>query len=165
MRALPFAILMLLALVLQVSIAPVLVATSVRAAPQFPLILAVFVALYARQEAAMIGCWLLGLTMDLATIGQFPGFALAFGLVGFGIVRVRASVFRDHPLSHVFLTLLFGFLANAIVASRVAFSAGLDWRLLAAQPLGVAIYSALLAPCLMPLLTSLRRVMQLPERG
>lgn len=164
MRALPFIILAVLALVLQVAVAPALIATSVRSQPQFLLILAVFVALHARADAALLGCWTLGLLMDLASVGPMGAFSLAFGIAALGMVRVRASMFRDHPLSHVFLTLVFGFVVNALVALRVAASCGFSWQLLAVQPLGAAIYTALLAPCLMPLLNIFRRTMQFPER-
>ncbi|MDD4892284.1 MAG: rod shape-determining protein MreD, partial [Phycisphaerae bacterium] len=116
MRALPFAILALLSVVLQVSITPALDAA--HTLPQLPLILAVYVALYAKADAAMIGCWILGLLFDLATTGVLGGCALAYGLTGAGIVYFRSSEFRDHPLSHVFLALVFCFLANEVVAFR-----------------------------------------------
>lgn len=165
MRALPFAILAFLALVLQVSLAPTLAVTSARAQPQFPLILALFVALFARADAALLACWTLGLLLDLATVGPIGAFAFAFGLVGLGIIRIRASLFRDHPVSHIFLALTFGFLANFIVAVRVAIDHGLSAQLLLVQPLGAAVYTALLAPCLMPLLNTMRRIMHFPEKG
>lgn len=166
MRPLPFAILAVLALVLQISLAPAIEAPP-RTLPQLPLILAVYVALFAKADAALIACWSLGLLMDLASIGPMGGCAVAYGLAGAGIVYIRSSVFRDHPLSHVFLTLVFCFLANEIIALRVAINHGVGFHrsLLLFDPLASAIYTALLAPCLMPLLNTTRRVMQFPEKN
>jgi rod shape-determining protein MreD len=164
MRVLPFIILAVICLVLQVAVAPALAVTSLRAAPQPLLILALFVALFARSDAAVLGCWTLGLMQDLASIGPIGAGALAYGLVGLAIVHVRSSVFRDHPLSHIFLALIFGFLANELLALRVAVADGFNNRLLVAEPLATAIYTALLAPCLMPLLNATRKLMQFPEK-
>jgi rod shape-determining protein MreD len=165
MRPLPFAILALIALVLQVSLVPAMAVTSAGFKPQLLLVLAMFVALYARPDAALLGCWTLGLLADLSSIGPLGGFAFGFGLAGLGIVATRASLFRDHPLSHFFLALSFGFLANEIVSLRDAvYAARYDARRLVVLPLGAAAYTALIAPYLMLLLNRFRRVMRLPER-
>ena len=164
MRALPFFILAIICLVLQVAVAPAMAVTSLRAAPQPLLILALFVALFAKRDAALLGCWMLGFMQDLASVTLIGTGALAYGLIGLAIVRVRSSVFRDHPLSHIFLALVFGFLANELIALRVAAADGFNSRLLLAEPLATAIYTALLAPCLMPLLYAMRKLMQFPEK-
>ena len=166
MRALPFIILAIICLVLQVAVAnPALAATSLRAAPQPLLILALFVALFAKSDAALLGCWTLGFMQELAGLTTLGAGALSYGLVGLIIVRIRSSVFRDHPLSHIFLALIFGFLANEFMALRLAAKIGdFNARLLVAQPVATAIYTALLAPCLMPLLNAMRKLMQFPEK-
>ncbi len=163
MRVLPFTILAAIALALQVSLAPAMRLTAARFQPQFLLIVALYVALYARAEVALIGCWVLGLLLDLSSITPMGGFAFAFGLVGLGIVSARASLFRDHPVSHFFLALVFGLLANEVVALREAVRFGLRVELLVIQPLGTAVYTALLAPYVMLLLNRFRRRMHFPD--
>ncbi len=166
MRALPFAILAAIALVLQISVVPA-IAVSGGFEPQLLLILALFVALFARAEAALIGCWVLGLLVDLQSEARLGSYAFAFGLVGLGIVQIRSSLFRDHPLSHVVLAFLFCLLAEMVAAAPLAVSGvppGALIRLLLYQPLSTAAYTSLLTPCLMPLLNTFRRKMQFPER-
>jgi len=165
MRPLPFIILAVVTLVLQVALMPAIALTSARFQPQLLLIVAMFVALYARAEIALIGCWVLGLMLDLATIGPMGAFAFAFGLAGLGIVSARASIFRDHPLSHFFLALVFGLAANEVVALRQAVVSGPSIQLVVLEPLGFAVYTALIAPYLMLLLNRLRGVMDFPERA
>ncbi|MCG3178360.1 MAG: hypothetical protein BIFFINMI_00687 [Phycisphaerae bacterium] len=168
MRLLPFVILAVVTLVLQLALAPAISLTSASFMPQFPLILAMFVALYARADVALIACWSLGLLLDLSSRGPMGGFAFAFGLVGLGIVNIRASIFRDHPLSHFFLAMVFGVVANEIVCLREAFGSqlgGFTWHHLFVIPAGNAVYTALLAPYLMLLLVRLRRVMDFTERA
>ncbi len=165
MRPLPFAILAVVVLVLQVAVAPAIALTSARFQPQFPLILAMFVALYARTDAALLGCWTLGLLLDLASLGPLGVYAFSFGLVGLGIVGMRASLFRDHFFSHIFLALVFGLLANLVAVLVVGIRAG-NWslHLQVVQPLGVAFYTAMVAPYLMLLLNRFRRTLRFPER-
>jgi rod shape-determining protein MreD len=117
------------------------------------------------SRAALIACWTLGLLLDLASSGPIGCFAFAFGLVGLGIVGLRASLFRDHLLSHFFLALVFGMIANEVVVLRDAIGgAGWSWRLLFLQPAGNAVYTAIVAPYVMLLLLRLRGAMHFPAR-
>jgi len=166
MRPLPFAILAVLTLVVQLILGQAIALTGSGFQPQFLLILAMFIALYARVDSALIGCWTLGLLMDLNGSSPMGVFAFAYGLLGLGIVSVRGSLFRDHPVSHFVLAFVFGLLADGIVVLREAVTnaSGFQAHLLVVHPLGVAIYTALLAPWVMLLLGRLRRWMNLPER-
>lgn len=165
MRLLPFVLLAAVTLVLQVTLAPAIALTSAQFAPQLLLISAMFIALWARAESAMIGCWTLGLLLDLASGGPMGAFAFSFGLVGLGIVAVRASLFRDHLFSHILLALVFGLLSNTVASLVDAVHSG-NWslNLLLIQPLAVAFYTAMAAPYMMLLLNRFRRFMHFPER-
>jgi rod shape-determining protein MreD len=113
-------------------------------------ILAIFYALYAAESAAPLAGLLCGLLYDFAN-SDFLGInAVPLALVALLIVRVRLSIFREHFMSQLLIT-LFSIVAFGVF-SMVA-------RLIANSPLqghsvwahvatfaGDAVYSSLIAP-------------------
>ena len=165
MRVLPFAILALAALVLQVAVAPHLALTSARYQPQLPVILMVFISLYARSDPALLGSWTLGLLVDLASVGPLGGFAFSYALCSLGILAVRSSLFRGHPMSHFILTFASATFAEILVLVRLLLPDRVQPHALLLAPLAIGLYTALLAPYAMLLLNLFRRSLRFPERG
>ena len=113
MRWLSFVILAYVALGLQVGLGDYV---SIRgAAPNIVLLAVVYLAINAPREAALIGCFGLGLLHDLLT-HQTPGlYALGYGLVGLMASRTNQVVYRDHPLTHFSMTLGGGLLVAVVL--------------------------------------------------
>jgi len=128
-----------------------------QASPNLVLPAAVFIAINARREHALFGAFGLGLLQDLFTQHPLGLYAFAYGLVGLFVVGTQPAVYRDHPLTHFFVTLL----ASVLVALVVLFN---NWAypILHAhsaqspQPalaiFSSALYTAAVAPILMGIL-------------
>lgn len=113
MRWLAYFILAYFAIALQIGLAP-----HVRyrdAAPNLVLLAAVFIALNAPRDAALLGCFCLGVLQDLAT-RQTPGlYALSYGLLGVVVFGAHQFVYREHPLAHFSLALVGGLITTAVL--------------------------------------------------
>src|SRR5688572_11081820 len=85
------------------------------ATPNLVLPVAVFVMINASRESALGGAFLLGAMQDLFT-QQPPGlYAFSYGMAALFLVGTQTNVHRDHPLTHLFMTLVAG-LITAVVA-------------------------------------------------
>jgi cell shape-determining protein MreD len=149
-----FAILALATLAVQVSAGAVLRislgASGLSLAVDFLALLAVWLALRVRQggEAALAG-WMLGLLVDLASMGTPVGlYALTFALASAMVFQVRSAVFSDNPLTQVMTALTFCLVAHGAARLFVHVYAGsggsLGWDLL--QVLLLAACTAVMAP-------------------
>ena len=123
------------------------------AEPNLGLLAVIFVAINAPREPALLACVVIGGMQDLATQQALGLFALSYGLVGWLITAVQQVVYQDHPLTHAVLTLIGGvivaivlYLHGRVVPPRVSL------MLL----VGMAIYSAAIAPIVLWLLGRLR---------
>jgi rod shape-determining protein MreD len=166
MRWLPVFVLAYIAIGIQVGISG-----EVRihgAGPNLGLIVAVFVALSAPRDAALLACVLIGAMQDLAT-SQAPGlYALSYGLMAWFIVSLQNVVYREHPGTHAALVLVAGIANGLIIWIHGRLPGGLGGhRVSIVLLLLTAVYTTLIAiPVLIVLLRS-RRVfgMQLQRRG
>ena len=117
---------------------------------EFLPMLAVFYALYAAEGAAPLAALLCGLATDVRTPELIGNSMVPLALVGWLIVRIRLSIFREHFISQVVMTLL------AVLAYGVI---GALFRSLTGGPLyqhsawsqmgfvaGNAVYTAIVAP-------------------
>ena len=113
MRWLAYFILAYVAVALQIGLGPFLRYKG--AQPNLVLLAAVFIALNAPREAALLGCLCMGLLQDLVT-QQPPGlFALAYGLTAMVAVAVHQVVYREHPLTHFSLALVGGLITMTVL--------------------------------------------------
>src|SRR3954454_9286588 len=158
MRWLPYFILAYLTLGVQIGLGDFIAWHGAR--PNLVLIAVVFVALHAPRDAALLGCFSLGLLQDLLS-QQPPGlYALSYGCVALLVSGAHHYVGRDNPVVHVVLALIGG-LFTAVVLSlhawlRPAGPAVVDDATIVAAvrapilPLYItAIYTALLAPLIL----------------
>jgi rod shape-determining protein MreD len=152
MRWLAFAILAYLVIAIQMALAGFIKYGI--ASPNLVLPIAVFIAINARREDALIAVFILGFLQDLFTV-QPPGlYAFSYGLVGLFVVGARPAVYRDHPLTHLFVTLVGGLVTAAVVLLNEWAYPILHHAIDAPKPsvslaLAAAVYSALLAPILL----------------
>ena len=85
------------------------------ATPNLVLIAVIFIAINAPRDAALLGCFGLGLMHDLLT-HQPPGlFAFAYGVVGLMAAGTQQVVYREHPLTHFSMTLAGGLVVAVVV--------------------------------------------------
>ena len=114
MRFLPFFILAYIALGIQSGLTGY--GAIYQARPNLALLVVIFIAVNANRDAALLGCFLLGLTQDLLT-GQSPlGLnAVSYGLIGILVINTQEVVYSDHFLTHISLGLLGGLMYALLV--------------------------------------------------
>ena len=103
MRWLTLAILAVLALMLQATLAPRVALFSAR--PDFLLIVVVFLGLYAPSKDAMAAGWILGACADLMTIERFGLISFSYGLTAIIIASFREYLFRYRVTTQTIVTL------------------------------------------------------------
>lgn len=171
MRLLPYILLAYIALGVQVGLGQYVAVRG--ASPNLVLVAAVFIGLFAPREAALMGCFGLGLMQDLLTRQPLGLYALSFGLVGLLVVGVQQMVDREHPLTHVALGLVGGLIVAAMLllhgavhppAVRTVSGAAAETaagvrpdRLPVSTELLRAVYTAAVAPFMVGLLLKLKR--------
>jgi len=152
-RWISFAIVLYAAAVFQSAAAPYLSLYSVR--PNLLVVLAVFYALEARRDDAMLACWMIGLVMDLTGLSYVHHgvsnvglCALGLGLMSVVIVKLRELTFRESVWSQLFFCFAAQAALFALIALHMAyalhtwehFGRVVRWGLYA------AVYTAVVAP-------------------
>lgn len=125
------------------------------ASPDLVLLAAVFLCLNAPADAALLGCFILGLVHDLLTLQPLGSYALAYGLFALLAVKAREELPRRSPLSHAILALVGGLITGAILVLQ-------GWI----HPPGLsllpafisALYTAILAPVIVWILQRFGRL-------
>ena len=113
MRWLAWLILAYVAIAVQIGLSPYVRWRG--AAPNFVLLAGVYVALNAPRDAALLGCFCMGLLQDLVT-QQTPGlFALSYGLMGLVVVGSHHALHREHWLTYLLLALVGGVITATVV--------------------------------------------------
>src|SRR3954462_1676955 len=139
------------------------------ARPNLVLIAVVYMALHARREAALLGCFFVGLCQDLLTQPPPGLYALSYGLVGLVVSGTHQAIKRDHPLTHFALALVGGLMTASLLAAHAWLRPAGPGRVVAdaaaVPPLRADIlplfvsagYTAVLAPILLWLVGRLTR--------
>lgn len=113
MRLLPYLILAYVAVALQIGLGSLLAFGG--SAPNFVLLAAIFIALQAPREAALLGCFGLGLIHDLVSQQPLGLYALAYGLVALMIVGSQSSLQRENPVAHLMLAAVGGIVVTLVI--------------------------------------------------
>jgi rod shape-determining protein MreD len=158
MRWMTFFILAYIAAVLQSTLLGLLTGAAVGGATaNLLLALALYYALAARRVEAPWACMTLGLIADLGSSYPFGVYTAAFGAVGWGVCRIRAQLFGEHPISvlivSLVLTAVVELTAGTVALLRLPADAR-PWGRLAGTALLTAIFTAMAA---VPLHWLLRR--------
>ena len=119
---------------------------------QYLLILAIFYALYASENAGPLCGFACGVIFDLVS-GEYVGLnAIPMALIAWAIVRIRLSVFREHAVSQVVIALLavllfalLSLITHTLTGSPMI---GLSPWTFFGKYAGNAVYSAVVAPVL-----------------
>lgn len=154
MRLLPYILLGYIAVGMQVGFAGYVHLGG--AAPNIVLIVAIFFALFAQKETALISCFTLGLMQDLLTQQRLGLYALSYGLLAIVVVSTAAMVYREHPLTHAAIALaasLFTSILLIIHGAIFGSAPGFGTSMLS------AILTAFLAPAIIWGLMKLRPVL------
>lgn len=116
MRSFGYFILAYVALGLQVGLGRYLSWHEAR--PNLVLIAVVYIALHAKREAALLGCFFVGLCQD--ALSQHPPglYALSYGLAGLVVSGAHQAIKRDHPLTHFGLALVGGLMTASLLAAH-----------------------------------------------
>ncbi len=162
-----FCILLYVAAALQSADFATLGGASHRHYPQieYIVILTIFYTLFGDERGAPLAAVWCGIFYDLIAGSPLGTHAIPLGLVGFGIVNVRLSVFREQITSQIILTLLaiigFGVLSASLSWAAFKIAGPKDalpvpfWSTVGIYSVN-GIYSCLIAPVLFWLLLKLR---------
>jgi len=163
MKWLPFIILAIVTLVCQTTIVPAMAIYSIW--PNWMFVLAVYYALWGPWPDAAIGAWILGLGIDLQTVGDSGHvglYAFLFGAAAWAIMRVRKVFFRDHALTQMLVTGTFALAIELLVEVYRQWGAGASKASIFWPAFFTALYTAAWTPYLHWLLIRLRRWTGLP---
>lgn len=165
MRWLTYFILAYLALGFQVGLEGFLRWNGAR--PNLVLLVAIFVAINAPRDSALLGCFVLGAMQDLVTLQPLGLYALSYGLVGMMVVGTQEVVYREHPLTHFSLALVGGLVTGALIwvqdwihptAGPIQTASGVvsAVRLSPVTLFTTSLYTAVLAPVVLGLLQRIK---------
>jgi rod shape-determining protein MreD len=128
----------------------------------FVLIAAVFIAINAQRDPAVIACFALGLLHDVVGVGPIGQYALAYCCVALLVSGGERSLSVEHPFTHGLVT-LFGGVVVATIVLLISWWHGVRTSL--ADELLTALFSALMAVPAMWVLTKLRRSFRFRTSG
>jgi rod shape-determining protein MreD len=141
------------------------------AAPNFVLLAAIFIALNAPRDAALLGCFVMGAMQDLTTRQALGLYALSYGLVAMVVFEVQQAVYRQHPLTHISLALFGGTVTGCVLllhglihpaaAGTLAVDTGAPLPAIRFAPITLfftALYTAAVAPIVLGGLQRIKKV-------
>ena len=159
MRWPAYLILAYLAVGIQIGMAEYLRVGAAR--PDLVLLAVIFIAIHAPREAALLGCFGLGIISDLVSLNPLGVYALAYSMVGMFTISTQEYVYKSHPMTNFTLGLVGGFLCGTVVAIH-------GWirgpRASVTDLLAAALYTALLAPIVLGLLNLTRGAFSFQRR-
>src|SRR5262245_8520490 len=85
------------------------------AAPNMVLLCALFIALCAPRDAALLGAFGLGLMQDLLTQQPMGIYAFSYGLVAMLVVPSQSMIYREHPVTHVMMALVGSVICSMVI--------------------------------------------------
>lgn len=126
-------------------------------APDFVLLAVIFLATNAPRDTAVLACFILGALCDFTGQGTLGLMAFSYGLAAVFVASIQQAVNRRHPLTHFALTLFAGMTVAVIVSLHGWLRPPLPGVHPPASPLySSAVYSAILALIVLPLLQKIR---------
>jgi rod shape-determining protein MreD len=155
MRWISYFILAYLMLGLQIGIISYVGIGQSGAWPNLVLLAAIWIAINAPRDAALLGCFGLGLIQDLTSQQTLGVFAFSYGLVAMFTVSTQQVVYRAHPLTHFTLALIGSFLAGIVVLIHGFYPGP---RVSPMTLFYSSLYTAVLAPLVLGLLGRVKKL-------
>jgi rod shape-determining protein MreD len=155
MRWLPYFILAYLMLGLQIGIIDYVSIGNSGAWPNLVLLAAIWIAINAPRDAALLGCFGLGLIQDLTSQQNLGIFAFSYGLVAMFTVSTQQVVYRGHPLTHFSLALVGMFMTSLVILIHGLYPGP---RVSPMTLFYSSLYTAVLAPFVLGLLGRIRKL-------
>ena len=155
MRTIAYLILAYVALGAQVGLGAFI--TVGGAPPNLVLLAALFLALNAPREPALMGCFGLGLMQDMLTQQSLGIFALSYGLVAMFVISTQQLVYREHPLTHVSIAFSASLIVAVITILHGLFRLDSEQRVAISKLFYVMLYTTALSPIVLGLLQKLRK--------
>ena len=162
MRTVAYLILAYLALGVQVGVTPFIHVGG--APPNFGLLAALFIALNAPREPALLGCFGLGLMQDLLTQQTLGLYALSYGLIAIFVIGTHQLVLRDHPLTHVIIAFLAAIICAVVLMTYSLFRLPPEMRLGPGKLVSSTLYTTILAPFVLGFLQRVRKLFGFQRR-
>ncbi len=130
------------------------------APPNLVLLAALFLALNAPKEPALLGCFGLGLMQDLLTQQNLGVYALSYGLVAMFVISTQQLVYREHPLTHVSIAFSASILCAAVILVHGLFvyRGTPEQRIAPSKLLYTTLYTTALSPFILGVLQKAKRV-------
>jgi rod shape-determining protein MreD len=134
------------------------------------LLTALFIALNAPRDAALLGCFGLGVMHDLLTQQAMGLYAFSYGLVALIVTGTSQLLQRDHPVTHVMLAMLGSSICAVVILAHGWIHPPGPARHMEGMPTVGAIhvslgtlmyqllYTTILAPFVLALLIKLRKL-------
>lgn len=154
MRTLAYLILAYLALGLQVGLSPFIRLGG--APPNIVLLAALFIALNAPRDAALLGCFALGLMQDLLTQQTLGLFALSYGLIAMVVISAQQFLYRDHPLTHLSVAIIATMICAIVLLLHGLFHS--SDRIPLSRLFYSGMYTTVLSPIILGILQSIRKM-------
>ena len=158
MRWFPYFILAYLAVGLQIGAAGYL---GHGAKPDLILLAVIFIAIHAPRDAALLGCFGLGIFSDLVSLNPLGVYAIAYSIVGMFVISTQELVYKAHPVTHFTLGLVSGLLSGTVLVIH-------GWirgpRASVSELFASALYTAILAPIVLGLLNLTKRAFSFQRR-
>lgn len=131
------------------------------ATPSVALLVVIFIALNAPRDAALLACFVIGALQDITTLTPLGLYALAYSLVGMFVVSTHDVVSSNHPATHFSMAFV-----GALVMGAVIYLHGLVRGPAVGLPglFESALYTAILAPIVLGLLTRIKKVFAFSRR-
>jgi rod shape-determining protein MreD len=140
------------------------------AAPNFVLLVVIFLAVNGGREPVLLGAFLLGLMQDLLTLHPLGTWAVTYSLVAMFVLSTQEIVYREHPLTHFSLALSGGILCAIVLTLHgwiYPLFHGRTGADTAVGPVGLfasSIYTAILAPIVLGVLQRMKRAFSFRKR-
>ena len=83
--------------------------------PNLVLLGVIFISLNAPRDEAMLGSFLLGAMQDLVTLWPMGLYAFSYGIVALFVSSFGQLVYREHPLTQLFMTVLGGMITAVLL--------------------------------------------------
>jgi len=137
--------------------------------PNLVLLVVIFLSLNAPRDEAMLGSFLLGAMQDLVTLEPMGLYAFSYGLVAMLVSLVGQLAYREHPLTHFFMTVVGGVMTAVLLMihgwihplSPAHTQAGVVIHAVRQSPrvlMVSVIYTAILAPIVLGILQRMHRM-------